>query len=110
MNTTEDLGRHSVRASDGVVGDLDDLYFDEGWTVRYVAIGTGGPISPRRVLVAPRFVGEADAATRILHTELTREQVENVFGIQLDLPAAPDRKLAITLTTRRAPIGPADWA
>ncbi len=93
LNTAKDLGRYSVRAADGPVGGLDDLYFDdEGWTVRYVVIGTGGRISPRRVLVAPRSVSEVDSATRVLHTELTREQVENCPGIEVDIPVAAQQE------------------
>lgn len=93
LNTAKDLGRYSLRAADGAVGGLDDLYFDdESWTVRYVVVGTGGPLSPRRVLVAPRFVSEVDAATRVLHTELTREQLENGPGIEADLPVAAQQE------------------
>lgn len=48
LKTAKDFGRYSVRAADGAVGGLDDLYFDdESWTVRYVVVGTGGPISSR---------------------------------------------------------------
>lgn len=93
LNTAKDLGRYSIRASDGAVGGLDDLYFDdESWTVRYVVVGTGSPLSPRKVLVAPRFVGEADPATRVLRTELTREQLENGPGIEADLPVAAQQE------------------
>ncbi len=93
LSTAKDLGRYSVRAADGVVGGLDDLYFDdESWTVRYVVVGTGGPLSPRKVFVAPRFVSEADPATRVLRTELTREQLENGPGIEADLPVAAQQE------------------
>jgi hypothetical protein len=94
LNTAKDLGRYAVRAADGAVGGFDDLYFDdESWTVRYVVVGTGGPLSPRRVLVAPRFVSEADPARRILRTKLTREQLENGPGIEADLPVAAQQEV-----------------
>lgn len=89
LNTAKDLGKYSVRATDGELGGVDDFYFDdEDWTVRYVVVGTGGQISPHKALVAPRLVSEANAATRVLHTEVTREQLENGPGIEAYPPVA----------------------
>ncbi len=93
LNGAKDFDRYSVRAADDAVGGVDDLYFDdESWTVRYVVVGTGGSILPRRALLAPRFVSEVDAATRVLYTGLTREQLENGPSIEADLPVAAQQE------------------
>ena len=44
----------TVRAIDGEVGSVYDVYFDaQHWTVRYFVIDTGTWLSGRRVLVSP---------------------------------------------------------
>jgi len=93
LNGGRNLGEYSLRAADGAVGDVDDLYFDdENWSVRYLVVGARGAISPRRILVAPHLVSGVDTARRVLSTELTREQLENGAGIEPSLPAVGQRE------------------
>lgn len=84
-----------VRASDGVVGRVDDLLFDDAtWSVRYLAIDTGGWLAGRRVLIAPIAVHHHDADTNCLSVDLTQAQ------IRTSPPATPAAELTREHETR----------
>ena len=56
-NVKESRG-FAIRATDGVIGEVDDLYFDdENWAVRYLVVETGGWLSGRKVLISPYAIG-----------------------------------------------------
>lgn len=68
-----------VGATDGEIGAIEDLYFDdERWGLRYLVVDTGSWLSPgRRVLISPRALRHGQWSDDAVHVELTREQVEN---------------------------------
>ncbi len=69
---TELRGDHAV-ASDGDVGSLDDLYFDERrWGISFMVLATGPWLVGRKVLVPPEVV----QAGRPLRVRLSRGQVQ----------------------------------
>lgn len=81
-----DLG-FTVRATDGDVGKIDDLYFDdEEWTVRYVVVNTGSWLAGRRVLLSPVALGTLDLENEVLAVNATQDEVENSPDINLDEP------------------------
>jgi sporulation protein YlmC with PRC-barrel domain len=91
--TTKDLRGYSVYATDGNVGGVSDLYFDdESWAIRYLVVKAGGRISNRKVLVSPDFVSEVDGDVMVLRVKLSREQVENGPGIEADRPVAAQQE------------------
>jgi hypothetical protein len=64
-------------ASDGAIGHVKDFYFDSSaWTVRYLVADTGSWIQGRQVLLSPRAFGKLDPDEKLLHVNLTREQIE----------------------------------
>jgi hypothetical protein len=66
----------SVHATDGEIGTIEDLYFDdEQWTVRFVVVSTGAWLG-RSVLLSPISVEEGWTPGRV-HVKLTRRQVED---------------------------------
>ena len=75
-------------ATDGAIGDVRDLYFDDqAWTVRYLVVEAGSWLSSRKVLVSPAAAaGRPDWANRLLPVSLTREQVRNSPDIDTDMP------------------------
>lgn len=78
-----------LQASDGVVGRLEDLYFDDVfWQVRYVIIDTGGWLTGRKVLIAPATVGPLDTARLEFSTSLTRGQVASSPDIDTQKPVS----------------------
>jgi len=77
-----DLGRFTIAATDGDLGRVGDVYFDDrSWDVRYLAVDAGDWLSGRRVLVSPAAVRTSDTT---LHVALSKRQL----GVE---PANPGR-------------------
>jgi hypothetical protein len=86
------LGR-AVHATDGEVGSVSDLFFDDAlWQGRYVVVKAGSFFSSREVPVLPEFVEEA--GERVLRAGLTRRQVEDAPPVEADLPVADRQEVA----------------
>ena len=61
MRKVKDLRGYAIRATDGVIGRVDDFYFDdEHWGIRYLVVDTGTWLSGRKVLIC---VGGANTQT-----------------------------------------------
>jgi len=66
----------TVRASDGRIGWVRDLYLeDRTWTVRHVVVDTLHRLGGRRVLLPPEAIEHVDLAGRALQTGLSGRQV-----------------------------------
>jgi uncharacterized protein YrrD len=77
----------SIRASDGVLGKLRDVYFDQHrWTARYFVVDTGSWLEERRVLISPICVDNIDWDKRSVMVRLTRQQVKGSPPIDTDQP------------------------
>jgi hypothetical protein len=84
-----DLRSYTIGATDGDIGSIDDLYFDDlSWTVRYLVADTGGWLSGRKVLLSPAALRGIDAAGARLRTNLTRGQVEGSPSIDTQKPVS----------------------
>jgi hypothetical protein len=89
LRRVRDLQNYTMGATDGEIGKLDDVYFDDqGWTVRHLVIDTGGWLTGRRVLIPPRAIQRIDHVSLRLVTNLTRRQVEESPGIDSDRPVS----------------------
>lgn len=81
MQTIGNLKGATIRASDGDIGSVEEVYFDdEAWAIRYLVVDAGSWLNQRKVLISPYSVrpplGAADSANSI-DVSLTRQQVEN---------------------------------
>ena len=48
-----------IRATDGELGTVDQLYFDdETWAIRYLTVDTGGWLGGRHVLISPMSIAQ----------------------------------------------------
>lgn len=84
-----DLIGLTIAASDGEVGELVDLLFDdERWTVRWAAVNAGSWLSGRSVLLAPEALQTVSLADRRLSVALTRAQVESSPPVTADQPVS----------------------
>lgn len=80
---------HAVVASDGDIGRVDELYFDdEHWAVRYMVVDTGGWLDGRKVLISPYSVVRADPQQKTVEVSLTRKQVEDSPPIDAHQPVS----------------------
>jgi sporulation protein YlmC with PRC-barrel domain len=70
-----DLKRFTIAATDGILGSLTDLYFDDrNWAVRYLVVEGGNWLQGRRVFVPPLPVRSSDPTT--IRVALSKRQVE----------------------------------
>jgi len=75
-----------IAATDGDIGSVDDLYFDDlTWTIRYLVVDTGTWLPGRQVLISPRSVRSTPDADRI-PVALTKEQVKNSPSTDAEKP------------------------
>ena len=78
LRSFKSLKGYTLGATDGEIGKVRDLYFDDqGWQVRYLVADTGGWLTGREVLLSPAVLGVADADYRVLQVSLTREMVRS---------------------------------
>ncbi len=89
LRNVKDLRGYAIRATDGVIGEVGDLYFDdEDWATRYLVVDTGSWLSGRKVLVSPLAIGHPDWTSRSLPVSLTKAQVENSPDIDTQKPVS----------------------
>jgi uncharacterized protein YrrD len=69
------LKRFTIAATDGNLGSVRDLYFDDrSWAVRYLVVDAGPSLPGRRVFVSPVSVRRSNPTT--LRLDLSMKQVE----------------------------------
>ena len=89
LRNVKDLRGFALSATDGVIGKVDDLYFDdEDWGIRYLVVNTGSWLSNRKVLISPIAVGHAGWMAKRLPVDLTRAPVEGSPDIDTRKPVS----------------------
>jgi uncharacterized protein YrrD len=89
LKAIDDLYRCRLIATDGQVGTVRDVYYDdERWVVRYLVVETGSWLDARQVLISPYAVRFIDWETRAVVVNLTRDQVRHSPGIDTDKPVS----------------------
>lgn len=83
------LKKSIVFATDGEIGHVKDVYFDEhAWGIRYLVVETGTWLESRKVLISPYSVIQPLADDGTIHVSLTREQVRNSPDIDTHKPVS----------------------
>lgn len=89
LRNLNDLKRCTLRARDGEIGVVREVYFDDQhWTVRYLVVRTGGWLLGREVLIAPRLIRSVDQEAQLIAVDLTREQVEHSPPVSSEQPVS----------------------
>lgn len=84
----------TIRASDGELGRITDVYFDDDrWTARYLLVDTGGFLEQRRVLISPICVEHIDWDIKSVPVRLTRQQVKASPHIDTDKPVSRQQEV-----------------
>ena len=95
LRSVNDLQKYAIRATDGGIGQVKDLYFDDlAWVVRYLVVDTGTWLSGRHVLISPIAVGEPNWAERVLPVSITKEQVRNSPDIDTHQPVSRQSEIS----------------
>jgi len=77
LRGVSDLRRLAVAATDGNLGSVVDLCFDDrSWTVRYLVVDASSWFPDRWVLISPISVRRSAPDPSILHGALTKTQVK----------------------------------
>jgi hypothetical protein len=89
MLTNKRLKDFAIRATDGELGSVAELYFDdETWAVRYLVVDTGGWLGGRQALISPFSIIRTDWEAVRLDVALTKRQVENSPNIDTHQPVS----------------------
>jgi PRC-barrel domain len=93
-NVKELLG-FAIHATDGTIGEVADLYFDdEDWAIRYLVVDTGHWLSSRKVLISPVAIGQVDWMAQQLSVSLTKARVEGSPDIDTRKPVSRQHEAA----------------
>src|SRR5271167_91843 len=83
------LKSFAISASDGKLGSVGDLLFDDrSWKIRWFVVDTGGWLSSRKVLVHPSAITHADASLLEIQARMTKAQIEASPDISTDEPVS----------------------
>lgn len=78
-----------VQATDGSIGFVRDLLFDDAtWKIRWLVIDTGQFEPGRQVIIPPQAVGQTVHDQEQILVSLTRAQIEGSPGIEADAPVS----------------------
>jgi len=94
LRNSKNLEGCSIGATDGTIGEVKDLYFDdEAWVIRYLVVGAGPWLANRKVLISPFSLSQPQWGTRLLNASLTKEQVKNSPDIDTDMPVTRQHEM-----------------
>ncbi len=89
LRNVKDLRGYAIRATDGVIGHVEDFYCDDDdWAIRYLIVDTGTWLPGRKVLISPLAIGHPDWAGQLLPVSLTKAQVEKSPDIDTRKPVS----------------------
>ncbi len=90
LRSLKDLEHYAVSATDGDVGTVVNLLFDdERWVVRHLVVDTGHFLDGRRpVLISPISFRTADWSTRRFHLALTTDKIKRSPSVDVDKPVS----------------------
>jgi hypothetical protein len=87
IRSIKQIRGYKLGALDCTIGHVKDFYFDDlNWAVRYLVADTGTWIPCRQVLISPHALGKLDQGGKVLHVNLTRQQIENSPSIDSHKP------------------------
>lgn len=79
----------SIGATDGVVGEVKEFYFDDKtWTIRYLIVETGSWFNGKKILLSTQALLTPDWENKIFPVKLTRAQIEGSPEIDTDKPVS----------------------
>lgn len=94
LRSMNDLESYAIRATDGDIGCVKDLYFDDkAWVIRYLVVDAANWLSNRKVLVSPIAVDRSERTGKVLRVLITKEQVRNSPGIDTDKPVSRQHEM-----------------
>ncbi len=110
LHRAEEIIGKAIEATDGEIGKVADLYFDDHeWVVRYFVVDTGNWLSGRLVLIAPESVAGAASEGDALVVSLNKEQVEGSPSIDTAKPVSRQQEIPYRQYFGWPPYGTGLW-
>ena len=89
LRNVRHLENCTIGATDGVIGRVQDFYFDDHhWVIRYLVIKAGSWLLSRKVLISPWSILDRGSDADVVPISLTREQVKNSPSIDTEQPVS----------------------
>src|SRR5688572_13393798 len=89
VRSVKHLERFTIVATDGAIGAVDDIFFDdERWAVRYVVVDTGKWLPGHRVLVSPLSITHVEWGEQRMRVSITRDQVAHSPDVDTHKPVS----------------------
>ena len=96
LHGLEALKGFAIAATDGEIGHVKDVFFDDQErTIRYLVVDTGGWLSGRLVLISPSSIKSANWNERNLAVNLSKQQVEDSPGIDTEKPVSRQHEVEL---------------
>lgn len=93
LRSVKDLEKCAIQATDGTIGHVSDLFFDDlAWVIRYLVVDTGTWLSGRKVLIAPFGTGRPDWTDHTISVKISKEQVRASPDIDTHKPLSAQRE------------------
>jgi len=87
MVCAKSLKRQPIETLDGLIGHVDDLYFDDcTWKVRYLVVKTGKWLLGRKVLIVPEALAEGWHGESGVAVNLTKDEIRSSPDIDTAQP------------------------
>jgi sporulation protein YlmC with PRC-barrel domain len=95
MNSVSHLNGTALAATDGEIGHVTDVFFDdEAWALRYFVVDTGNFLASREVLISPLAVKHQPLEDgKSIDVDLSRDQVEHSPLIDTHQPVSRRHEL-----------------
>jgi PRC-barrel domain len=89
LRTMESMEDYTIGATDGLIGHVQDFYFDDAaWVVRYLVVETGDWLGHRKVLISPISVREPNWKDKVFPVSITKAQVKGSPSIDTNKPVS----------------------
>jgi hypothetical protein len=94
LRSLKDMEGYSIGATDGVIGQVRDFYFDdESWVIRYLVVETDAWHANKRVLVSPLSLGRPDWSKKEFPASITKYQISKSPDIDTDKPISQQHEM-----------------
>jgi sporulation protein YlmC with PRC-barrel domain len=90
------LLNYSIEATDGVIGEVKEFYFDDQTCdIRYLIVKTGGWLSGREVLISPAALVKGDWQNGLFPVNHTKKQISDSPDIDTHKPVSRQLEIAL---------------
>lgn len=84
----------TIGATDGIVGEVKEFYFDDKtWTIRYLIVETGNWFNGKKILLSTQALLTPDWDNKIFPVKLTMEQIEGSPEIDTEKPVSKQQEI-----------------